>query len=31
MMLDDGVVKQLNLEEGGALETSGAETILGQI
>jgi peroxiredoxin (alkyl hydroperoxide reductase subunit C) len=31
MLLDDGVVKQLNLEEGGALETSGAETILGQI
>lgn len=31
MLLDDGVVKQLNLEEGGALEISGAETILGQI
>jgi peroxiredoxin len=31
MLLDDGVVKQLNLEEGGALETSGAETLLGQI
>ena len=31
MLLDDGVVKQLNLEEGGALEISGADTILGQI
>jgi len=31
MLLDDGVVKQLNLEEGGGLEISGAETILGQI
>ena len=31
MLLDDGVVTQLNLEEGGALETSGAETLLGQV
>ena len=31
MLLDNGVVKKLNLEEGGALETSGAETLLGQI
>ncbi len=31
MLVDDGVVKTMNLEEGGALETSGAETLLGQI
>lgn len=31
MLVDNGVVKKLNLEEGGALEISGAETILGQI
>ena len=31
MLLDNGVVKKLNLEEGGALETSGADTLLGQI
>lgn len=31
MLVDNGEVKKLNLEEGGALETSGAETILGQI
>lgn len=31
MLVDNGVVKNLNLEEGGALEISGAETILGQI
>jgi peroxiredoxin (alkyl hydroperoxide reductase subunit C) len=31
MLLDDGVVKQLNLEEGGALEISGADTILDQL
>ena len=31
MLLDNGVVTQLNLEEGGALEISGAETILGQL
>lgn len=30
MLLDDGVVTQLNLEEGGALETSDADTLLGQ-
>jgi glutaredoxin/glutathione-dependent peroxiredoxin len=31
MVVDDGVVKELNLEEGGALEISGAETILEQL
>jgi peroxiredoxin len=31
MLVDNGVVKKLNLEEGGALEISGAETLLGQI
>jgi peroxiredoxin len=31
MLVDNGVVKTLNLEEGGALETSGADTLLGQI
>lgn len=31
MLVDDGVVKTLNLEEGGGLEISGAETLLGQI
>lgn len=31
MLVDNGVVKKLNLEEGGALEVSGAETLLGQI
>ena len=31
MLVDNGVVKKLNLEEGGALETSGADTLLGQI
>ena len=31
MVLDDGVVSQLNLEEGAALEVSGAETLLDQI
>jgi glutaredoxin/glutathione-dependent peroxiredoxin len=31
MLVDNGVVKTMNLEEGGALETSGAETLLGQI
>lgn len=31
MLVDNGVVKNLNLEEGGALEISGVETILGQI
>lgn len=31
MVVDNGVVKQLNLEEGGALEISGAETVLEQL
>ena len=31
MVLEDGVVKSLNLEEGGALEVSGAETVLDQL
>ena len=31
MLVDNGVVKKLNLEEGGALETSGADTLLGQL
>jgi glutaredoxin/glutathione-dependent peroxiredoxin len=31
MLLDNGVVKKLNLEEGGGLEISGADTLLGQI
>ena len=31
MLVDDGVVKKLNLEEGGGLEISGAETLLGQV
>jgi peroxiredoxin (alkyl hydroperoxide reductase subunit C) len=31
MVVEDGVVKALNHDEGGALETSGAETILGQL
>jgi len=31
MLLDNGVVKTLNLEEGGGLEISGADTLLGQI
>lgn len=31
MFLDDGVVKQLNVETGGKFEVSNAETILGQI
>jgi len=31
MLVDDGVVKQLNLEDGGALEISGAESILEQL
>ena len=31
MLVDDGVVKQLNLDEGGGLEKSKAEVILGQI
>lgn len=31
MILDNGVVKAINLEEGGALEISGAEDILKQL
>ena len=31
MLVDDGVIKQLNLEEGGGLEKSKAEVILGQL
>jgi len=31
MLVDDGVVKKLNLEEGGAYEVSSAEALLGQI
>lgn len=30
MLVDDGVVKALNLEEGGKYAVSGAETLLGQ-
>ena len=31
MLVDDGVVKQLNLEETGGFEVSDADTLLGQI
>lgn len=31
MLVEDGVIKQLNLDEGGGLEKSKAEVILGQI
>ena len=31
MLVEDGVVKRLNLDEGGALEQSKAEVLLGQI
>jgi glutaredoxin/glutathione-dependent peroxiredoxin len=31
MLVDDGVIKQLNLDDGGGLERSKAEVILGQI
>ena len=31
MLVEDGVVKQLNVEEPGAYEVSGAETLLGQL
>jgi len=31
MLVEDGVVKRLNLDEGGALEHSKAEVLLGQI
>ncbi len=31
LLVDDGVVKQLNVEQGGKFEVSNAETLLGQI
>jgi peroxiredoxin len=31
MLVEDGVVKQLNIDEGGKLEVSDAETLLGQL
>jgi peroxiredoxin len=31
MLVDDGVVKQLNVEAGGKFEVSNAETLLGQL
>jgi peroxiredoxin len=31
MLVDDGVVKTLNVEEGTGAEASGAQTMLGQI
>ena len=31
MVVDDGVITQLNLEDGGGFEVSDAETILGQL
>lgn len=31
MLVDDGVVTQLNVEQGGAFEVSNAETMLGQL
>ena len=31
MLVEDGVVKQLNLEEGGGFEVSDANTMLGQV
>jgi peroxiredoxin len=31
MLIDDGVVKQLNVETGGKFEVSNAETMLGQL
>ena len=31
MLVDDGVVKQLNVEQGGAFEVSNAETMLKQV
>jgi peroxiredoxin len=31
MLVEDGVVKQLNVEQGGKFEVSNAETLLGQL
>jgi peroxiredoxin len=31
MLVDDGVVKKLNIEEGGGFGVSSAETLLGQL
>jgi peroxiredoxin len=31
MLVDDGVVKTLNVEQGGKFEVSGADTMLKQI
>jgi peroxiredoxin len=31
MLVDDGVVKQLNVEQGGNFEVSNAETMLAQL
>jgi len=31
MLVEDGVVKQLNIEQGGKFEVSNAETMLGQV
>jgi len=31
MLVDDGVVKQLNVEQGGKFEVSNVETLLGQV
>jgi peroxiredoxin len=31
MLVEDGVVKQLNVEQGGKFEVSNAETMLGQL
>ena len=31
LLADNGVVKQLNIEQGGKFEVSNAETLLGQL